>query len=139
MSIDMSQLSDWLEKHSSNGPVAIITHKNGDMDTIGSGIVLCSAISADSKTCGIYIGSMAKKLLDGADVDEGAEPGLARRMSAEARRCSPTIRSWARSVHRVPDSARSALSNTARPRPRRAIAGGHTYNCLLYTSDAADE
>ncbi|MAZ62049.1 MAG: hypothetical protein CMB18_01960 [Euryarchaeota archaeon] len=67
MSIDMSQLSDWLEKYSSNGPIAIITHKNGDMDTIGSGIVLCSAISADSKTCGIYMGGLAKKMLDEVD------------------------------------------------------------------------
>lgn len=69
MPIDMSQLSDWIQRHSSNGPIAIITHKNGDMDTIGSGIVLSSAISADSKTCGIYIGGMAKKMLQGADYD----------------------------------------------------------------------
>ena len=67
MSIDMSQLSDWIGRHSSEGPIAIITHKNGDMDTIGSGIVLSSVISADSKTCGIYIGSMAKRMLQGSD------------------------------------------------------------------------
>jgi len=69
MSIDMSPMSDWISHHTRNGPIAIITHRNGDMDTIGSGIVLASAIGEKAKACGIHIGTLARKILDGMDTD----------------------------------------------------------------------
>ena len=54
MSFNIQALSDWISLHSNNGPIAIVTHKNGDMDTIGSGIVLASSIGNNAKACGIH-------------------------------------------------------------------------------------
>lgn len=68
MSIDMTPLSDWINTNSENGPIAVITHRNGDMDTIGSGIVLSSAIGENARACGIHVGTLARKILNGMDV-----------------------------------------------------------------------
>ena len=61
MSFDLQAFSDWISLHTPNGPIAVVTHKNGDMDTIGSGLVLASSIGNNAKACGIHIGSLAKK------------------------------------------------------------------------------
>ena len=49
-------MSDWISSHTRTGPIAVLTHRNGDMDTIASGIVLASAIGKNAKACGIYVG-----------------------------------------------------------------------------------
>ncbi len=69
MVLNFTAMSDWISSHTPNGPIAVITHRNGDMDTIASGIVLASAIGQNAKSCGIYVGSLAKKILDGMVVD----------------------------------------------------------------------
>ena len=85
MSFDLQALSDWISLHTPNGPIAVVTHKNGDMDTIGSGIVLASAIGNNAKACGIHIGSLANKILNGMVVDylqiDETRPSLPRTLS----------------------------------------------------------
>ncbi len=85
MSFDLQALSDWISFHTPNGPIAVVTHKNGDMDTIGSGIVLASAIGNNAKACGIHIGSLAIKILNGMVVDyqqiDATRPSLPRTLS----------------------------------------------------------
>ena len=78
-------MSDWISLHSNNGPIAVLTHRNGDMDTIGSGIVLASSIGNNAKACGIYIGSLAEKMLNGMDVEyqqiDSTRPSFPRTLS----------------------------------------------------------
>ena len=85
MSFNIQALSDWISLHSNNGPIAIVTHKNGDMDTIGSGIVLASSIGNNAKACGIYIGPLAEKMLNGMDVEyqqiDSTRPSFPRTLS----------------------------------------------------------
>lgn len=65
MSVDMSPLTAWLEGRE-GGTIAVVTHKNGDMDTIGSGIVLADAIDG-ARACGLYIGTLARKMIQGME------------------------------------------------------------------------
>lgn len=66
MSLDMIPLSEWLSARG-DGAIAVVTHKNGDMDTIGSGVVLAGAIEG-ARTCGLYIGTLARKMTEGMDL-----------------------------------------------------------------------
>ena len=40
MKDDLHQLHSWLVQYTNKGPVAVITGKNGDMDTVGSALSL---------------------------------------------------------------------------------------------------
>ncbi len=66
--LDLSELSDWISKASDNGAVVVVTHRNGDMDTIGSGLVLAQTIGPSARACGVHIGTLAKRMMKGADV-----------------------------------------------------------------------
>ena len=85
MSINFAAMSDWISSHTRTGPIAVITHRNGDMDTIASGIVLASAIGKNAKACGIYVGSLAQKILDGMVIDyqqiDQNRPALPRKLA----------------------------------------------------------
>ena len=60
---DLQVLHDWISEKREQGPLAIVTHKNGDMDTIGSALVLSKLIGKNSKACGIHISKIAKKII----------------------------------------------------------------------------
>lgn len=49
---DYSKLSNWIDSATERGAVAVITHKNGDMDTIGSALVIAKAIGPKARACG---------------------------------------------------------------------------------------
>ncbi len=66
MSLDMSPLSEWLNARD-DGPIAVVTHRNGDMDTIGSGVILARAIEG-ARACGLYIGTLARKMTEGMEL-----------------------------------------------------------------------
>ena len=55
---ELIQLNAWLSKHVASGPVAVITGKNGDMDTVGSAIALASS-HPNLMACGLHIGRSA--------------------------------------------------------------------------------
>ena len=52
---ELLHLNEWLSKHVACGPVAVITGKNGDMDTVGSAIALASS-HPNLMACGLHIG-----------------------------------------------------------------------------------
>ena len=58
---DLSKMKDWLD--SRDGLVAVICGKNGDMDTIASGICL-AVISEKIITCGVHKTKLAKRLTE---------------------------------------------------------------------------
>lgn len=63
---DLTQLHQWVNHKSKEGAIAIVSHKNGDMDTIGSAVCLASLIGPGAKACGVYVSKVAKRVL--ADV-----------------------------------------------------------------------
>jgi len=64
---DLTKFHQWVTDKSEKGAIAIVSHKNGDMDTIGSAVCLASLIGPGAKACGIYVSKVAKRVL--ADVE----------------------------------------------------------------------
>ena len=62
MEADLQRLHAWLLKYTGQGPVAVITGKNGDMDTIGSAIAL-AATHPNMLACGLHIGRVAGRFV----------------------------------------------------------------------------
>ncbi|MDP7312816.1 MAG: DHH family phosphoesterase [Candidatus Thalassarchaeaceae archaeon] len=60
---DLQKLHDWICEKRELGAIAIVTHKNGDMDTIGSASALAELIGDNAKACGIHISKIAKRVL----------------------------------------------------------------------------
>lgn len=60
---ELLQLNAWLNKHVAVGPVAVITGKNGDMDTIGSAIALASS-HPNLMACGLHIGRTPQRYME---------------------------------------------------------------------------
>lgn len=63
VSEDLEGLHRWLTAAVSKGPVAVLTGKNGDMDTVGSAIAL-AASHPNMMACGLHLGRLAKQLVD---------------------------------------------------------------------------
>lgn len=61
---DLSRLHQWVNSRLGEGVIAVITHKNGDMDTVSSAIVLSELLGEKVKACGIHLSKMAKKMVD---------------------------------------------------------------------------
>ena len=57
----MENLHNWINDRVNNGPVAIVTGRNGDMDTVGSAIAL-STTRPELLACGLHIGKLAKRM-----------------------------------------------------------------------------
>ena len=60
MKDDLHQLHTWLVQYTKKGPVAVITGKNGDMDTVGSAVAL-AATHPNMLACGLHIGRVASR------------------------------------------------------------------------------
>jgi phosphoesterase RecJ-like protein len=60
---DLAVLHEWLCSAAERGPIAIVSHKNGDMDTIGSACALSHALGDSARACGLHSSSIAKKIL----------------------------------------------------------------------------
>ena len=56
-------LSAWISKAQEKGLVPVLTHRNGDMDTVGSAIALAST-SPRLMACGKHLGRTAKQLVE---------------------------------------------------------------------------
>ena len=59
----LTELHEWITAACSRGAVPVLSHRNGDMDTIGSGIALASS-RPELMSCGTHIGRMAKRLCE---------------------------------------------------------------------------
>ena len=60
---DLKSLHEWLSEVTSNGPVAVVTGSNGDMDTVGSAIAL-AATHPNILACGLHLGRVARRMVD---------------------------------------------------------------------------
>lgn len=60
MEDDLQRLHAWLVNYTDMGPVAVVTGKNGDMDTVGSAIAL-AATHPNMLACGLHIGRVAAR------------------------------------------------------------------------------
>jgi len=58
---DLASLDAWITAANSNGAVAVLCGKNGDMDTIGSAIALAAAIP-NGLACGLHQDKVAKRI-----------------------------------------------------------------------------
>ena len=59
---DLGSFHSWLMNAVQKGPVAVVTGKNGDMDTVGSAIALASS-HPRLMACGLHLGRVAKKMV----------------------------------------------------------------------------
>ena len=62
LSEELLRLHDWLTTATTNGPVAVITGKNGDMDTIGSAVAL-AASHPNLMAAGLHVGRVAQRMI----------------------------------------------------------------------------
>ena len=62
-STDLENLHCWINEKREQGAIAILTHKNGDMDTIGSAMALSKIIGDCAKACGIHVSKIANRVL----------------------------------------------------------------------------
>ena len=60
---DLNTFHAWLMKAVERGPVAVITGKNGDMDTVGSAVALASS-HPHLMACGLHLGRVAKRMVE---------------------------------------------------------------------------
>lgn len=60
---DLESFHTWLMTAVERGPVAVITGKNGDMDTVGSAVALASS-HPHLMACGLHLGRVAKRLVE---------------------------------------------------------------------------
>ena len=63
LSEELLRLHDWLTTATNNGPVAVITGKNGDMDTIGSAVAL-AASHPNLMAAGLHVGRVAQRVIE---------------------------------------------------------------------------
>ena len=62
----LDALNDWMVAASERGAIAILTHRNGDMDTIGSALALASSFD-QAMACGVHLGRLARKMVKELD------------------------------------------------------------------------
>ena len=60
---DLNTFHAWLMRAVDLGPVAVITGKNGDMDTVGSAVALASS-HPHLMACGLHLGRVAKRMVE---------------------------------------------------------------------------
>ena len=60
---ELLRLHEWLTQATTNGPVAVITGKNGDMDTIGSAVAL-AASHPNMLAAGLHVGRVAQRMIE---------------------------------------------------------------------------
>ena len=55
---DMNLLNQWIGGALKRGAIAVLTHRNGDMDTVGSACALAQIIGSPARACGIHLSSI---------------------------------------------------------------------------------
>ena len=59
---DMERLNQWIGSAIKRGAIAVLTHRNGDMDTVGSACALANIIGPPARACGIHLSTMARAM-----------------------------------------------------------------------------
>ena len=64
----LEALNHWITSAMKRGAIAIISHRNGDMDTIGSACAMSRIIGPMSRACGVHMSTMARAMVgEGTD------------------------------------------------------------------------
>ena len=112
---DLDSFHSWLMKAVHNGPVAVVTGKNGDMDTVGSAIAL-AASHPRLMACGLHLGRLAKKMVQ--------------HHQAPFRKLNPNHRSWPKDLAGVVvvDAAAETQTGLNLPDVPKCILDHHATN-----------
>ncbi len=62
----LDALNEWIAAASQRGAIAILAHRNGDMDTIGSALALASSCE-QAMACGVHLSRLAKRMVKELD------------------------------------------------------------------------
>ena len=66
---DLNLLNQWIGGALKRGAIAVLTHRNGDMDTVGSACALAQIIGTPARACGIHLSSMARAMVHSTGAD----------------------------------------------------------------------
>ena len=66
---DMERLNQWIGASIKRGAIAVLTHRNGDMDTVGSACALANIIGPAARACGIHLSTMARTMVTKTGAD----------------------------------------------------------------------
>ena len=62
-------LDGWLKRAVERGALAVISHRNGDMDTIGSACALARALGSTARACGVHVSRLAARVIESHGFD----------------------------------------------------------------------
>ena len=60
---DLESLNTWISSAIKRGAIAIVTHRNGDMDTVGSACSMAKVIGPAARACGIHLSTIARAMV----------------------------------------------------------------------------
>ena len=60
---DIEGLNQWISSAIQRGAIAIITHRNGDMDTVGSACAMAKIIGPSARACGVHLSTIARAMI----------------------------------------------------------------------------
>lgn len=66
---DMRLMNQWVGASIQRGAIAVLTHRNGDMDTVGSACALARIIGPSSRACGIHLSTIAREMVKKTNSD----------------------------------------------------------------------
>ncbi len=66
---DIAAFDSWLSLALESGAVAVVTHRNGDMDTVGSACALASMIGSRARACGVHLSTIARTIVNSNGAD----------------------------------------------------------------------
>ena len=66
---ELVNLREWISAAESRGAIAVLAHRNGDMDTIASALGMASSIGVLAKGCGLHLCALARDMLKIENLD----------------------------------------------------------------------
>ncbi|HIF04719.1 MAG TPA: hypothetical protein EYQ80_04825 [Candidatus Poseidoniales archaeon] len=66
---DLAALNRWIGAALKRGAIAVLTHRNGDMDTVGSACALARIIGPMARACGLHQSTIARVLVKETGAD----------------------------------------------------------------------
>ena len=61
---ELATLNKWITDAMNRGAIAIVAHRNGDMDTIGSACALARILGPKARACGVHMSSIASSIVN---------------------------------------------------------------------------
>ena len=75
---ELDRLHNWIERSCDAGALAVVTHRNGDMDTVGSACAIARALGPQARACGVHLSAIANAVTHRSQSDftrmDGSRP-----------------------------------------------------------------